>query len=457
MTVRWERLAASLQGALLLPGTIEYDEAAKTARPRPTAPCPQAIVQAASAGDVATAIRFGRDQGIRTVPRGGGHCYAGRSTTAGLLIDVGPMDRVELAGTLVTVGAGARLGGIYDVLAPAGRMLPAGTCPTVGISGQVLGGGFGFLGRAYGLACDYLVSAELVLADGSIVRCDATHDADLFWALRGAGGSQLGVLTNLVFDTVPLPPVMTSFDLTWAYDHAAAVTTAYQRWAPSAPDEYDLDLRLFVPADPVRPPEVHLFGSMLGTGPLDVVTDIVAAIGVEPHWVFHEHGDYLGEVERLETVGPGYSPDSTKPRFVKSEFFRESMPPAAIRELVARLTADRVPGQIREFSFSPWGGGYNRVPTEATAFAHREEAFLLEHSVEVEDATAPDWLDEAWQFTHQWGSGRVYPNFPDAGLTDWESAYHGPNLGRLREVKRRYDPDNWFRFHQSVPPAEDTN
>jgi hypothetical protein len=94
------------------------------------------------------------------------------------------------------------------------------------------------------------------------------------------------------------------------------------------------------------------------------------------------------------------------------------------------------------------------VPTEATAFAHREEAFLLEYSVEVEGSTAPAWLDEVWQFAHRWGSGRVYPNFPDAGLTDWESAYHGPNLDRLREVKRRYDPDNFFHFHQSVLPAE---
>lgn len=456
-TARWEHLAASLQGALLLPGTIAYDEAAKTARPQPNAPQPQAIVRAASADDVATAIRFGRDHGIQTVPRCGGHCYAGRSTTAGLLIDVGPMNRIELNGTRVTAGAGARLGGIYDVLAPAGRMLPAGTCPTVGISGQVLGGGFGFMGRAYGLACDYLVSAQVVLADGSIVHCDATHEPDLFWALRGAGGGQLGVLTDLVFETVPLPAVMTSFDLTWSYEHAVAVMTAYQRRAQAAPDEYDLDLRLFAPADAARAPEVHLFGSMLGTGPLDVITEIVAAVGVEPEWVFHEQGDYLGEVERLETVGPGYSPDSTKVRCVKSEFFREPMPAEAITHLVAKLSADRVPGQIREYSFSPWGGAYNRVPTEATAFAHREEAFLLEYSVEVEETTAPAWLNEVWQFAHRWGSGRVYPNFPDAGLTDWESAYHGPNLDRLREVKRRYDPDNFFHFHQSVLPADTNN
>ena len=129
--------------------------------------------------------------------RSGGHCFAGRSSTTGLLIDVEPIDHVDLDGQRATIGAGARLGPIYDALAAHGRTIAGGCGPTVGIAGLALGGGLGILGRRYGLTCDQMVGAQVVLADGRVVETDEHNDPDLFWALRGSGGGQFGVVTRL--------------------------------------------------------------------------------------------------------------------------------------------------------------------------------------------------------------------------------------------------------------------
>jgi hypothetical protein len=130
-----------------------------------------------------------------------------------------------------------------------------------------------------------------------------------------------------------------------------------------------------------------------------------------------------------------------------------------VTALVKQLGAARTPGYVRALDFSPWRGAYNRMPADATAFAHREESFLVEHSADITHSTSPvlsdatDWIDGSWQTTHPWGAGGVYPNFPDPGLQNWETAYHGANLTKLRQVKHHYDPGNWFRFHQSLTPA----
>jgi Berberine and berberine like len=133
------------------------------------------------------------------------------------------------------------------------------------------------------------------------------------------------------------------------------------------------------------------------------------------------------------------------------------MPKEAIESLVANLAEGRVTGESRELDFTPWGGAYNRVSPDDTAFAHRDEIFLLKHAVIVEpDAQAVEreaarrWLGRSWTMVHQWGSGGVYPNFPDPDLDDWARAYHGANLDRLLRVKERYDPDGFFGFHQSL-------
>src|SRR6266487_1974481 len=168
-----------------------YDVLRVPALPRYRDTRPRAIARCASVDDVVRALAYARESGLHVVPRGGGHCFAGRSSTNGLVLDLTPLNAVSVvADGRATIGAGARLADVYQGLHQHGLTIPAGCGPTVGIAGLTLGGGLGLLGRRYGLTCDRLVAATLVLADGRVVTCDEDREADLFWALRGAGGGQ---------------------------------------------------------------------------------------------------------------------------------------------------------------------------------------------------------------------------------------------------------------------------
>lgn len=425
-----------------------------------------------TAEDASEAIPFARRYGLRAAPRSGGHCFAGRSSIEGIVVDVSPMRSVSVSGGVATVGAGARMGAVYDALDARGLTIPAGCGPTVGIAGLALGGGLGILGRKHGLTSDNLLGAQVVLADGSVVGCDEHRHGDLFWALRGAGGGNFGVVTSLDFRTVPTP-VSTAFHLTWPREHAATVIGAWQRWAPAAPDEMAASLLMVAPADPERPPVVNLFGAMIGTesDAEALLGGLVDQAGADPSTAsrkrmpYRETKRYLAELGDAMSEGDdrlgGTRRDEPPPEghaYSKSEFFRRPLPEEVVAALVENFQEGRLTGQSRELDFTPWGGTYNRVPAEATAFAHRDELFLLQHAVVVApDASAAGreaarrWLVRSWTLARPWGSGRVYPNFPDPDLGDWARAYHGGNLGRLARVKARYDPDNFFRFHQSVP------
>jgi FAD/FMN-containing dehydrogenase len=424
---------------VLLPDSPAYETARAPEIPNFSEVRPAAVIRCADAADVAEALAYARRLGVRAAPRSGGHCFAGRSSTSGVVVDVGPMRAVSVSGSVATIGAGARLGELYDALDGLGLTIPAGCGPTVGIAGLVLGGGLGLLGRLHGLTCDSLLAAEVVLADGTVVECDEERHPDLFWALRGAGGGHFGIVTSLVFRTVPAPFV-TRFELTWPFSDAPAVVAAWQDWAPDAPGELQASLQ-------VTTERAFLFGTMVG-GEADtaaLIDLLVAGAGAEPtarSYVHQPHREAKRALAEFGEAEPG-------PRFAKSEFFRQGLPAEAIAALVDRLEPSR------ELNFTPWGGAYNRVPEDATAFAHRNERFLLEHltileSSEADSDAARRWAAESWAHAHPWGSGRVYPNFPDPDLADWPEAYHGENLERLRRVKAAYDPDRVFRFHQSL-------
>jgi FAD/FMN-containing dehydrogenase len=454
----WHALQDALAGEVVLPGSPDYESTRKPAIARFHDAKPQAVVLCETAEDVSEAISFARRHGLRTVPRSGGHCFAGRSSVEGMVIDVSPMRSVSVSDGVATVGAGARLGHVYDALDGHGLTIPAGCGPDVGIAGLTLGGGLGILGRKYGLTSDHLLGAQVVLADGSIVECDEQREEDLFWALRGSGGGNFGVATSLVFRTVPAPSA-TAFHVTWPHERASEIVGAWQVWSPDAPEELAASLHVFAPDDPDQPPAVSVSGAMRGTesDTRDLLDDFVARAGVEPTAATFEHASYRQTKRYLAEHGPGDDRPDGHP-YNKSEFFREPLPAKAVTVLVHNLSEDRIAGQSRELDFTPWAGAYNRVPAGATAFAHRDERFLLLQVVVVEpdapDAereAARDWLARSWASVHPWGTGRVYPNFPDPDLENWARAYYGTNLGRLALIKAKYDPDGFFRFHQSIP------
>jgi FAD/FMN-containing dehydrogenase len=373
--------------------------------PRFAAIEPEAHIECGSPGEVAEALAYAQRSGLPVAVRSGGHDFAGRSATEGVVIDVSPMRGVAHVDGIATVGAGTRLGDLYDALDP--YTIPAGCGPTVGIAGLALGGGLGILGRAHGLTCDALVGAQVVLADGRVVETDEQQEPELFWALRGAGNGSLGVVTRLRFRTLPAPEVA-AFELHRPHDEAADLIETWQAWAPDAPDGAAVSLI-------VDDAGAHV----LGTTTEDV----------DLPWTVEWRRGPFRETKRLLAERGGPELDT----WSRSEFFARPLPRATIEELL----------ELREgeLDFTPWGGAYNRVAADATAFAHRDARFLLKQT-----AMAPGgWLDLSWKLVHPHGTGGVYPNFPDPQLADPDGAYFGANRDRVAAARAAYDPEAVFQ------------
>jgi FAD/FMN-containing dehydrogenase len=431
----------SLDGALFSPDSSGYEAIRRPVNLAYRDVRPRLVILCRSVSDVVGAITYATATGDRIAPRGGGHCFAGRSWTDGIVLDMSGLDGISVADDgVATIGAGARLGQVYAALHAYGRSLPAGCGPTVGITGLTLGGGIGLLGRKHGLTSDRLVSAQVVLADGSVVDCDHDHEPGLFWALRGAGGGQFGVVTSLRFDTVP-EPITTRIEAYWSDIALDELVSAWQAWAPDAPDELTANLTLV--SEPGPPVEATLFGaSTLEDGSTrELLQEFTDQAGVAP-------------TIELRTGLPYHHLKSTfaDPREVpervlrmRSEFFSHSMAPRTLASVLSQLGEPRTTGR-REIAFTAMGGAYNRIAEDATAFVHRSERFVLEHIAEAADP----WVDGSWATAHADGSGRVYPNFPDPALDDWAAAYHAGNYPRLRAVKNAYDPHRFFDFPQAI-------
>lgn len=419
---------------------------AASGAPSHTSGRPPAVVRCDTEADISQAIRDARTTGRRLVPRGGGHCFAGRSTTDGVVLDLGGLReiRVDRSGAAV-IGAGCLLGEVYAALHASARTLPAGCGATVGIAGLTLGGGIGLLGRRHGLTCDRLTSARVVLADGEVVECDEFREPELFWALRGAGGGQFGVVSSFTFATI-VEPLVTRIEMSWPLrTDLTALLTAWQRWAPDAADALTVDL--VVERAPgtagahARATGVSMLPAtetvaLLREFTADAASARVRALDPVPYSTVKEaHADERRSLPE-------------RPSRLRSEFFEDTMDERTADAVLSRLL-DADSDSHRRLSFTAMGGAYNRMLTGDTAFAHRRTRFLLEH---VGDPADP-WIDESWRTAHAAGTGRVYPNFPDPLLEDPLTAYHGDNADRLSAVKQRYDPHRFFDFPQAVPPA----
>jgi FAD/FMN-containing dehydrogenase len=319
----------------------------------------------------------------------------------------------------------------------------------VALGGAVLGGGYGSLSRLYGLGCDHLVAAEVVLSDGRTLWCDTDREPDLFWALRGAGGGLIGVVTSFVLATRPAAPA-TFVECRWPIRHAVRIISAWQRFAPAAPEEINIEAGLI--ATHGEEPMVAVYGvSVAGTAFLD-------RFGPDPDQV--EIRDLAGPAAALvsypdvpDDIDVSGPPWGTRPalHLARSEFFDGDLPDAAIQSLVDYLVASPVADQSRDLELVPWGGAIARVAPEATAFVHRRARFILKHTAwamrRASDEIRRDarrWVDGSWAISHPWGSGLIYPNYPEPGRSPLDPAYHGTNLARLRGILARYDPDGTF-------------
>jgi FAD/FMN-containing dehydrogenase len=459
-TPDWTALQASIAGNVILPGSDSYAELPPTFNARYHDVVPAAVVRCATREDVRETLAFVRRHGLASATRAGGHSFAGRSSTRGVVIDVSPMSSVSVSGDALTVGAAATSGGVYDALQGHGLAIPAGTCPSVGIAGVTLGGGLGILGRKYGVTSDHLLGAQIVLADSRILDVDDHHDEELFWALRGAGAGNFGVVTSLVLGTVPAPEV-TNMHLSWPFSHAAGVVEAWQSWAPDAPDELAASLKLTEPGGNEPTPVVDVYAAFqeAESEAADLLDQLVVRTGSDPTSSFSRAMSFaetrafwadLGAEEGDAAAGATIE----HPYLVaRSEFFGRPLPSEAVDGLLEAFSGNWTQGQFRELDFMPWGGAYNRTPSDATAFVHRSERLLLKHAAVVDPAAtvaqkeaAIAWASRSWTRVHPWGSGRVFPNFADPDLEDWTATAYGANAEQLSRVRATYDPAGLFRF-----------
>jgi FAD/FMN-containing dehydrogenase len=472
----WSALATSLSGRLVLPSSPSYATDRLLYDPRFDDLNPAAVAYCASPSDVQRCVSFARAHGIDPIPRCGGHSYGGYSSGPGLVVDVTPMDTVTVtraAGaprTDAVVGAGTLLVDLYDQLARAGVLVPGGSCPTVGISGLALGGGVGVVGRKYGLTCDAILSVDIVTADGRLLRCDASTHDDLYWACRGGGGGNFGVVTSFTFRAAPIPE-LALFTLDWPWAAAAEVLGSWFEWQHGGPDELWSNCQLLSTgtATTVRTAGM-LVGSPSSLGSL--VDALVQGVGSAPSYRFVGPEEYLHAMlveagcESLDVAQchlTTQNPAGTLDRAgsVASSAYVSALPPAAGIDAFVSTVVDlsqTLPGLGGGLVFDALGGAINAVEPGDTAFVHRNAVCGIEASVATGASPSAVSQGRSW-LAHFAGAaagyvdGSAYQNYIDPTLVDWQQAYYGPNLGRLVAVKAAYDPDDVFHFAQSIPTS----
>lgn len=395
-------------------------------------------------------ITWVRDKAVDFAVRSGGHSYEGFSNSPGVVIDLKNLNRVTFVRTskTVTVGAGATLRDVQSALRTTGYALAAGTCPSVGLSGHVLGGGYGFLARKYGLAIDSLKSIRMVDASGRLVFADKTINPDLFWASRGGGGGSFGVATEFVLQVHPVPSVAV-FGLSWALpqDRAARVVDAWQRWAPTADNGITALLNISRKDD--RTIALQCRGQSLAK--LAVLESGLRSLeAIEPPLSPHSIQQQSFWDAFLHFAGKQGDPKYQKE---KSDFI-SSLSEAGIDTLLAQILG-QTSNQIAVI-FNAYGGAINALSEQETAFPHRKSVKFMMHYYsgwESSSATAEraGRMRSVYNAMRPHVPGKAYVNYCDSDLVNWPAAYWGQNLNRLKQVKRAVDSNNLFHFKQSIP------
>ena len=410
---------------------------------------PRAVVRAAGADDVSEAIGFARRFGLRCRPRAGGHSYVGASTVDdGLVIDVRRMRsvRYDPADGVATVGAGASTYRVHEVLARHGRTVPTGTCPTVGLVGLALGGGLGIDSTGQGLSCDALTGLRIVTADGSIRAVDGERESDLWWASRGGGGGNFGVVTSMSLRTSGTQR-MGVFSLTFPWRHAARAVRGWSERIETMPRSVWCNLQLVVDAQDRA--------SVLISGRCDAgeqgaqVRALERAVGAEARDVSTGEESFM---DAVRAFGGG----STTPRgaAVAGSDVVAAMT-RSLSETLPRVVARQArSGTVSRVILDPLTGAVRDQPVDATAFRWRRHLAELQWIVRLpndpsrrEISAARAWVDEAHRAVAADSVG-AYVNRLEPGRP--LRAYYGANLARLRRIKEQVDPDGFFRSPYTV-------
>jgi FAD/FMN-containing dehydrogenase len=465
----WTPLSSRIQGTVVLPADAAFALAAPAFNSVYDSTVPQALVRCANAQDVALALAFAKTNSLPLTVRSGGHGYTGNSTTTGMVIDVGPMNAITVGSGTATIGAGAKLVDVYDQLSSQGVCIPSGSCPTIGIAGITQGGGIGVVDRAYGLTCDSLVSAQVVLADGTVVTADANTHADLFWALRGGGGGNFGIVTSMTFNTFATSD-LTSFSAQFDWTDAAKVLAAWTAWPQTLPDTAWSGMVLATGPTQILQVSGMFIGSATDFAP--IWAQFLASAGATPTpssqsiqtQSFHDammascNGETVSQCHLASETSDG---EVSRTSFVaSSDFFNTALPSAGIQALIAAMNEQEAAEVGVLVIMDLMGGAINRVAPDATAFVHRSAVFSAQYYISGPLSVTADQVAEAQAIVSgfrtamsTWSSGEAYQNYLDSGLANWQQAYYGANYARLVQVKAAYDPTQVFKPAQGIPPA----
>jgi FAD/FMN-containing dehydrogenase len=455
MTQALSALLDRVTGPVICPGDDTYDQARRVYNAMIEAR-PAAVVRCATADDVVAVVRHAAETGMELAVRGGEHSVPGFGTADGAIVaDLSGLQAVAVddEARTATAGGGATWGRFNDVTAAHGLATTGGMVSTTGVGGLTLGGGIGYLCRQYGLTCDNLQSARVVTAEGALVNVSEDEHPDLFWAVRGGGGN-FGVVTEFTFRLHPVTEILGG-PMFFQLPDAPAVLAHYRDLMRDAPREYD-GFPAFqltppvpvVPEDRVGEPSLAIVSCW--TGPTDegqaildgfraVASPFAEMVGSMPYPVLNSAFDPL--------VPPGLQ------HYWKAAYLSD-LPDEAIT--VHMDHAARAPAINTAVHIYPMNGAVHDVPGDATAFGHRDANFAL-----VIAGAWPDpgdnernirWVRDYHLAVAPYALTGGYTNFASQDDADMAAENYGANYPRLREVKRRYDPDNLFHLNQNIPP-----
>ena len=442
-----ETFDSGLRGSLLRPGDDAYDHARKLWNGM-FDHRPALIVRCAGTSDVLSAVKFARDRRLRVAVRGGGHSFPGHSgCDGGLVIDLSAMKGIRVDPTAGTARAepGVRWIEFDHETQAFGLATTGGTVSDTGIAGLTLGGGLGWLSSHHGLTVDNLISADVVTADGRLLTASATQNPDLFWGLRGGSGN-LGVVTSFEYRLHRVGPTILGGMVAYPLARAPEVLRFYRDFSRAAPDE------LTVYAALVNPPGAETVVALFCCycGPLDKGQEVVRPLRALGQPIADALGPmpYITQQRLFDDAFPTGAYYYTKGHFLTD------LTSGAVDVLVEY--AARKPSVLSGALIQTVCGAAGRVPADATAFPHRGMPYA---PVIVSQWTDPAdternirWAREQWGALQPFAAG-AYVN--DLGQDDGDSVRlaYGANYDRLAALKRRYDPDNFFRLNPNIPPA----
>ncbi len=449
-------LEASFRGEVVPPAHPAYDEHRKIwngsfdRRPAVIARC-------AGVADVIAAVKFGRRTGLPVAVRSGGHSFPGLSVADdALMIDLGPMKgvRVDPEKRAARVQAGVLLGELDRETQQFGLAVPSGIVTHTGVAGLTLGGGIGWIMRKHGLSVDQLVSVDLVTAEGEFVTASAEDNADLFWGVRGGGGN-FGIATEFEFECVPLGPQVIAGPVFWAIEDSPEVLRFYRDWVGTAPDELmTIVVHRKAPPLPVVPEELH--------GKLVVMVICCYAGPVEEgEHVMRPLKEFGTPLLDLCVPKPYLAHQAMfDPAFVPGRwYYFKSCDVAELTDEIIDMTVEhsmRIASPLTSFPIWQMGGAVARVREDETAFNGRTAGFTYNIGGSTETGEGFDeereWVRNFWSALEPWHEG-VYVNFlGDEGAERVRQSYGPKKYERLRGLKQKYDPDNFFRINQNIPP-----